>query len=219
MAVTTVTQICNLALSRIGARRLSAYESDTSVEGTSCRLHYELALDGLLRRHQWDFAKDSKRLTKLPAAVAPQYPAAWQLPADCVRILGASTEGKTITDYARHGRLLLCENYATVDLEYISNAVPVSQWDSLFVEALALALAKKICEDIVQNPQKMAEISSELESLALPTAQTADAREANSGEGFGLADLIGQSALRRVRRSRISSLPGSEVGGVTLLPP
>lgn len=218
MSVSTVTQLCNLALSRIGARRLSAFESDTSVEGTSCRLHYDLARDGLLRRHQWDFAKDSKTLTKLPATVSPRYPASWQLPVDCVRIIGASVGGKNIADFARHGRILLTADYEAVDLEFVSSSVPVVQWDSLFAEALSLALAKRICEDIAQNPQKMAEISSELESLALPTAQTADAREANSGEGFGLADLVGQSALRKVRFSRMSTVPGGEAGGITELP-
>jgi hypothetical protein len=179
--ITTVTQLCNLALSRIGARRLASYESDTTTEAVACRLHYELARDGLLRRHQWDFAKDSKPLSKLPAAASPKYPAAWQLPADCVRVIDLTVDGKPITDFARHGRLLLTDAHDAVELEFVSNLVPVSQWDSLFVEALSLHLAKKICEDIAQNPQKMAEISSELESLALPTAQTADAREANSG--------------------------------------
>lgn len=211
MSVATVTQLCNLALSRIGARRLSAYESDTSVEGTSCRLHYELARDSLLRRHQWDFAKDAKTLTKLPATVSPKYPASWQLPADCVRIIGASVGGKNITDFARQGRILLTDAYESIDLEFVSNAVPLSQWDSLFSEALALCLAKKICEDIAQNPQKMAEISGELEALALPTAQTADAREANSGEGFGLVDLISQSTLGRMRYGNRSPLPYADI--------
>jgi hypothetical protein len=200
MPALTITQLCNLSLSRIGARRLASYESDTSTEATSCRLHYDLARDGLLRRHQWDFAKDSKRLSKLPAAVSPKFPAAWQLPADCVRVIGASVDGVDVTNYARHGRLLLTDDFEVLDLEYVSNAVPLSQWDSLFVEALTLRLATKICEDIAQNPAKMAEVSNELEALALPSAQTADAREANSGEGFGLSDLIAQSTLGRMRR-------------------
>lgn len=202
MPALTVTQLCNLALSRIGARRLASYESDTSAEATSCRLHYDLARDSLLRRHQWDFAKDSKTLTKMPAAVSPKYPAAWQLPEDCVRIIGVSVDGRDITGFARHGRLLLTEDFETLDLEFVSNAVPLEQWDSLFVEAMRLSLAEKICEDIAQNPQKMAEVRNELEALALPSAQTADAREANSGEGYGLADLITQSTLGRLRRTK-----------------
>lgn len=206
MPALTITQLCNLSLSRIGARRLASYESDTSTEATSCRLHYDLARDGLLRRHQWDFAKDSKTLTKLPAGVSPKYPAAWQLPEDCVRIIGASVAGRDITNFARHGRLLLTEDFEELDLEFVSNAVPLAQWDSLFVEALTLRLAAKICEDIAQNPAKMAEISNELEALALPAAQTADAREANSGEGFGLVDLIHQSSLGRLRRAVRGSL-------------
>jgi hypothetical protein len=200
MPALTVTQICNLALSRIGARRLASYESDTSTEATSCRLHYDLARDGLLRRHQWDFAKDTQKLTKLPASPTSQWATAWQIPADCVRIIGVSIDSRPVTSFARHGRVVVCNETEPIELEYVSNAVPLSQWDSLFVDALVLALAKRICEDIAQNPGKMAEISSELESLALPTAQTADAREANSGEGFGLVDLIRQSTLGRIRR-------------------
>jgi hypothetical protein len=57
----------------------------------------------------------------------------------------------------------------------------------------------------------MAEISNELEALALPAAQTADAREANSGEGFGLVDLISQSTLGRMRRGNRSPLPYADI--------
>lgn len=209
--ITTVTQICNLALSRIGARRLASYESDTTTEATACRLHYELARDGMLRRHQWDFAKNDQALNKLPDSASPKYEAAWQLPADCVRVIGATVDGRSLTDFIRHGRLLLTADFTALRLEYVSNAVPISQWDSLFVEALVLKLAAKICEDISQNPAKAQECNSELESLALPHAQTADAREANSGEGFGLGDLIGQSTLMRTRRVNRVPLPYADI--------
>lgn len=199
--ITSITQVCNLALSRLGARRISDYESDTTVEATSCRLHYELVRDGLLRRHQWDFAKDNKALSKLPAPASPKYAVAWQMPADCVRVIGVSVAGDSLSHFARHGRLILTDDFETLRMEYVTNAVPISQWDSLFVQAVALKLAMSICEDIAQNPQKAQECSGELESLALPAAQTADAREANSGEGFGLVDLIASSTLGRLRRS------------------
>jgi hypothetical protein len=137
MSTTTTTQICNLALSRLGARRISSYEADTTTEATSCRLHFEPVRDGLLRRHQWDFAKAISMLSKLPEPVSVRYEAAWQLPGDCVRVIRLQAGRREVTDFTRHGRLLLAADFEALELEYISSAVPIVEWDSLFVDALA----------------------------------------------------------------------------------
>lgn len=201
--ITTTTDVCNLALARLGARRIADYAADTSTEAKSCRLHFEQVRDGLLRRHQWDFATLSVALIKLEDAPLSEYAAAWQLPEDCERVIRISSGEPyhPVTCFARRGRQLLTADLAACELIYVSNAVEIDEWDSLFIEAVALKLAARIAGDVTQNPTLAAECNSELEAMALPTAQTADAREANSGEGFGIVDLVRNSALANSRRT------------------
>lgn len=207
--ITTTTDICNLALGRLGARRLASYEADITTEAKACRLHFELVRDTLLRRHQWDFAKTSRVLSRLAADPLSEYAAAWQMPADCVRIIRISSGDSVnpLNGFERRGRALLTHEVGKVELVYVTNGVEIHEWDSLFVDAVVLKLAARIAGDITQNPALAQECTNELEALALPAAQTADAREANSGENFGTRHLISQSLLHRARYRSASPLP------------
>lgn len=89
--ITTTTDLSNLALSRLGARRLVSFDDDTTTEAKSCRLHLEQVRDALLRRHQWDFATTSAALVAAVDAPLSEYETAWEMPADCVRIIRLSS--------------------------------------------------------------------------------------------------------------------------------
>lgn len=193
------TDICNLALSRIGARRIADFESDATTEARSCRLHYALVRDGLLRRHQWDFATRTTPLSKLSDAPVGSFSEAWQMPADCVRLISVSNAERKVSRFKREDRRILTSGETAVFLEYVSNSIPITQWDSLFIEALSLALAARIAPDVTGSADAGAPFRSDLESLALPAAQTADARETASGENYGLIDLIQSSRLTSLR--------------------
>ncbi len=203
--ITTITQVCNLALSRLGARRLASYESDATVEANACRQQFDLVRDTLLRRHQWDFATDSKALSKLAETPLSEYAAAWQLPGDFVRLIRLSSGDPVnpIMNFTRRGRkLLTAEDFDALELIYVSNGVPIADWDSLFIDAMTCKLAAEIAADVAHNPTLATEAMQRLESLALPAAQTADARECNSGENFGTAAMVSQSQLVRARFGR-----------------
>lgn len=68
----TETAICNMALGRIGAKRLAALDTDDSPEAILCRLHYSQTRDALFRFFTWTFA--STRLSLVDAwATATAY--------------------------------------------------------------------------------------------------------------------------------------------------
>ncbi|WP_338285174.1 hypothetical protein [Luteolibacter sp. LG18] len=64
----TKTEISNLALSRLGARRVVDVDADTTPEARSCALHFNVVRDDLLRRHHWNFALARK--TYVPQGAA-----------------------------------------------------------------------------------------------------------------------------------------------------
>lgn len=68
MAITTQLEVANLALSKIGAKRITDLNAG-SVEAQSCKLHLATVIDDLLRRHHWNFAIARNRLAS--ATFAP----------------------------------------------------------------------------------------------------------------------------------------------------
>ena len=45
MPLSSKTDICNLALAELGARRITSYDADTTVEANACRLHLDHVID------------------------------------------------------------------------------------------------------------------------------------------------------------------------------
>lgn len=60
----TDVQICNLALSRIGARATIASLGEATNEARACNLAYQLALEGTLTRFDWSFAAATAELVE-----------------------------------------------------------------------------------------------------------------------------------------------------------
>lgn len=196
----TETQICNLALSEIGAKLISNYEEDSTEEARACRLHFDQTRDALLRRHQWNFAQVRADLSQETAAPVSDWDSAWQLPADCVRVISLPSDNpyKPHQEFAVEGRLVLVRALTEVTLLYVSSAVPVTSWDPLFIDALSLSLAVKLAKSLAHDVAMSQAAAATLAQLALPAAFTADARESMSNENSG-------PAWRRAKSSVVGS--------------
>lgn len=196
------TDLCNLALAELGARRITSYESETTVEAKACRLHLDHIIDTLLERHQWNHATKSIALSKLATVPNPEWTAAYQIPGDFIRLIRISTGSSfnSLQNFSLEGRNILTTGTAsTLPILYVSNNVPVPQWPPLFVDSVVYKLAAKIAGDVTQNPALADSALNKLESLALPVAQTADARQTLSGENFGPTHIAAQSPLVAAR--------------------
>jgi len=202
-AITSETHIANLALSALGARRINDIDTDTSQEAKSCQLAYHTTRNALLREFQWTFATLTVALSKLPTSPSPEWTSAWILPGTLVRhirIIGPGNDPHNpVLHYAIQGRKLLTNDYDTLSIVYVDNAIPVSEWPDTFINALSLKLGAAIGLDITNDPAKKAELLSEFKNLSLPAAELADAREVASGENFGPRDLASQSAYVNAR--------------------
>jgi hypothetical protein len=198
---TSPTDIANLALSEIGARLIASLETENSEEARVCRLHYPQARDALLRQHQWNFAIVRADLSKLAEAPLDDWDSAWQMPADCARVVRIASGNPQVVcgDFTIEGRTLLTRGVEVVSLVYVSNAAPVPDWDSLFVEAMTYLLASKIAGPIAQSPGLATDMLNKFKQLALPEAKTVDAREVLSGENAGFRQLMLNSPLHNAR--------------------
>jgi hypothetical protein len=144
-------EICNVALSRVGAGSIQALTEATR-EARACRTHYEMARDATLRDHDWQFARKRVVLALLSEAF-DGWTYGYAYPADCIAarsILNeASTDPADAIAYevgvnaAKSAKVVLTEQEDAI-LVYTALVTNTSIYDASFVDALAWRLASEL---------------------------------------------------------------------------
>lgn len=159
------TQVCNLALSFLGAGTITAI-TDNTTAARVLSAEYDLTRDAELREHTWCFSIKRASLAALTdVPVSGPYSTYYQLPSDCLKVLmaGDSWPGANLTDYRTspvnsdyllEGGRILTNLPAPLSLRYIAQISDTGLFDSNFVIALAAKLAWKCCERITQSAEK-----------------------------------------------------------------
>ena len=147
------TEICNMALGRLGAKRIGTYEdtSESSVETIQCRLHYEQTRDALIRSHRWRFARGRATLSANATYAADdnafEYDYAYDLPVDFLAMQqpyeGVPGLVGTHYTYSPEGKQIL-SNEDEMEIKYIKRVEDPNEFDPLFIEVLVLSLAIKL---------------------------------------------------------------------------
>ncbi len=75
-------EICNLALTRVGANTIAAF-TDPTQEATICNSLYAFARDNVFRDHDWAFASKPLALTLL-TETHPEWDYVYAYPGDCM---------------------------------------------------------------------------------------------------------------------------------------
>jgi hypothetical protein len=182
----TKTDICNLALSRIGAATVTSAEisADSSVNAQHCNRHYEQTRDALLRSHYWRFASARADLTENASSPDFEFDNQFDLPSDFLRLKSVFSDDGTETEntkysYAVEGNLLLTDD-DEVSIRYVKQETDVSNFDSLFIETFVLSLALKLVMPITQDVKLYAEIKDELYNQIMPRVRAMDRQETNT---------------------------------------
>ena len=181
---TSNTDICNMALGKIGSKRITNFEEDTSPTAESCRLHFEQTRDSLIRSHYWRFA--AKRATLAQDATDPdfEYDNQFILPIDFLllkSIFGdnSTPTGNTRFSFAIEGQRLLT-NEDSVEMRYIRKVVDPTEFDSLFVEVLILQLALKLVASIAGGATKLQKVIQDELFVVMRQVRAADRQETNT---------------------------------------
>lgn len=154
----SVVQICNQALTKIGALRITDLLDDTP----SARLMsaiYEIKRDAELAAHPWTFAITRAEIPALATAPGFGWLREFTLPADCLRLVEvgedytfyASTTGPL---YQREGNAILSDTESPLAIRYVQRVTNTGLFSPLFVEALACRLAAEAVEERTQNLSK-----------------------------------------------------------------
>jgi len=162
--------IANRALSMLGEIRITAL-TDNSKPARAMNARFDIIRDAELMNYPWRFAIKRTQLAAETAVPEWGYSTIYEVPTDNIRAVKVG--GFEINDEAI-GVMYTSTGYnvsedapyeiiegkihtnlsAPLDYEYIARITDTGQFDPLFVETLAAALAVDACEELTQSESK-----------------------------------------------------------------
>ncbi len=176
---TSDTEICNLALARLGADRLVDLASDTDRNARFCKLFFDQSLKEILRARPWNFAIKRASLARSTETPAFEWSYQFPLPSDCIHVLECN--GHSWDRHAQEPFVIetghILTNAETAEVRYVYLNKDYSTYPADFVEALATLLASKLSAPVSGNLSVGAVLREEYERVQLPRAAVQHASE------------------------------------------
>lgn len=156
--MTSITGICNAALSHCGTRSKIDDITEGSAEANACLTHFDMLRDAMLRANDWNFARITADL-----AQRPKPPARWSfkyaLPNDCMRLRRLNdvpllklpeTFYEVAADRDDTGAIVnvIYTNVSPVRAIYTAQVTDPLRWDQGFLDAMTYGLAARICFEL-----------------------------------------------------------------------
>ena len=105
--MTTPISICQGALTRMGEAPLSSF-TDGSAAALIAQANYEMVKAAVLALYPWRCAMETKRLNKLTALPFHPWEAAWQRPADAIKVWNVREPGNgRAVEFDQQGKKIL----------------------------------------------------------------------------------------------------------------
>ena len=179
--MSTDLDICNIALSLIGADSITAL-TEASTEARWCNTNYQPLRDTLLSEHGWQFAEEQLVLTGATASPWGDgylYP----IPSDAVHIYrvyeDVSGDYKEQAKWRRLGKNILADIDGTLYAIGVLNSTTEDDFPPAFVQALAARLAVEMTVPLTRSTM-MLELQITLYNEKLTAALATDGSEARS---------------------------------------
>lgn len=221
--MTTVTDICNAAISHCGTRSKISSIDEGSPEANACLTHLAMVRDSTLRAHDWNFARVTAALALLqnpPSRWAYKY----ALPTDCLRVRRLNdvpllrlpeTFYEMAADRDATGAYIgvVLTDATAVSAIYTAQVSDPLRWDQGFADVVTYGLAARICFELSGKEERVRTLNQLWQlHLNLAAAEAAGEGsalnrtwlpEAAQARGFddGLAEF-GQVAASMPGRSR-----------------
>lgn len=146
------TEICNIALSLIGNRRIEQM-ADSNVRARECTTHYEQARREVLEAHPWKRA--NARIQQAADATAPAfgYSSRYALPPDALAIISIEKD----LPWEIEGDFIETDADGPLNIKYTKDLTDTSKFSALMVEAFSHKLAARIAKKLIEQPSVVTE--------------------------------------------------------------
>lgn len=160
----SAVQICNQALTKLGAERITDLLDDTR-NARVMNAIFEVKRDAELTAHPWTFAIRREELPALSTAPIYGWARSFLLPTDCVRLVEVGEDFalydsdtgalfQVESDPTTGRQTILTDESSPLRIRYVRKEANTGRFPPLFVEALACRLAAESAEEITQNLSK-----------------------------------------------------------------
>ncbi len=152
--VTSAEEICNIALSLLGAEEIENL-SDQTKEAMLCNRQYGRIRDSVLRQHTWNFAVRRVALPQDDATPVFEYDYQFSMPADFMRMVRTDAAAAGYDEDYRiestSDGMKLLSNDGVVSIEYVAKITNVALFDAAFVDVLTARLAAEMAYPLTDN--------------------------------------------------------------------
>ncbi len=182
-----------MALSHLAKNRISGLNQNT-VESQACALHYNFAIDVVLRDHNWAFARKYLALPIKADEKFINWAYVYAYPPDCVsarRIVNPAADPgsesapldeipwKLALASDNNTNVILC-NLVDATLEYTARVQNAALFDASFCEALSWKLAAGMCALLRGGDATLLQFLRSNYTVTLSGARTDSANEAKT---------------------------------------
>lgn len=170
------TDIANLALQRVGAKRIMDIDSETEKGARVVRNVFEDAVKEVSALSQWNALTTRVSLGLLTSTPAFTWDYEYQLPSDYIRMVEFNRED--VWDETRElydiedGKLLTDAD--TANIRYVRYVEDSTKYPPLFVQALSVNIAAKIAIPMRQDEELAVSLTNEFNRILLPRARRID---------------------------------------------
>lgn len=190
--MTVSTTLCNEALGKIGANRISSAVQEKSNEAEKCALFYLPTLKALLAGHEWKFCETIKPLINLGAGLGG-WGYAYSYPPKCASVRAIIPEASLrserhksvdykmmmmVDDQTLLESRIICTDTNNAFVRYTVLMENEDLFPPLFREAFTWSLAAALAMPITGKIE-MVQYANEGVARSLPVAAAADANEAS----------------------------------------
>lgn len=152
MSFSSKTDVMNSALRKLGAENILSFEDDNP-RARLLSSSYDIKLVELLGEHPWNKAIDYVELAAISGGAEDanyEYDYMFQLPTDCIRVLGTSEGGYGGEWEEISGNRLVADS-STINIKYIKLVEDVTALGVKFCEVLAWMIAEDCAYAITQS--------------------------------------------------------------------
>ena len=153
--MTSKVQICNLALSRLGASTITAL-TDNTTEAKLCSTFFNDIADEVMMEGSWTSTVKRASLAKTTNTPAFQYSSEFQLPVDpfCLKVLNIDEDTPGDISYRVEGDKIVSDN-ASMKIRYIARLTDTEDWDILLRRAFVARLASELAYPLTGDAAKV----------------------------------------------------------------
>lgn len=204
MAVTSEVIICNMALTLIGATRITTLTEDTK-NARECNAVYAHVRNSVLTDHIWTFAQKRVALTESSTDVVWEddlMTVAYDLPSDFLQLNFTNYESALVKI---EGTQLLSDT-STLKIKYTYEVTDTTQFKPKFIEAFVAKLAAELAFPITNKSTLAERLFKVYYDKKLPQAISIDSQQGTPNKPFQ-DEWLG---ARRVGSSQLIGRQGYE---------